>query len=1666
MKRIIAIVLTVVLIAAVFWVVNPFNPAYAEEYREGFALTPLQFDATGIYTDTDFVLKTEKAYTLGQVESMLRLLDDNQLSVKVNKKNEYLVTPEKELNTNSLYTFVITTPDNKTVSWTFQTRRDFSILGTLPAHQSSYVPANSGIEIYFSHTGFGDIDKYFEISPKAEGRFERNGYAAVFVPKKLEPGTIYTVTLKKGLPLDGTNQKLTADYIFAFETEPERDNNYVQKGSLYFNSMLMEFATDSAPIIPIGVYASSREVKEVVVATNIYKFKDLDSFIAAVKHKYDQPYWAYSAQESNLASKEGLSKVASFEQTFDLSQWRDKYLSVPEALTQGFYLVESTMDDITAQVLIQSTDLSAYYTVSDTKSLVWLNNLKDGKPVSAAQVTAENETFETDENGVAAFDTIKNDSEKIKSELEYLIIESGNDQLLLIKNQYRTYRQTQYAMEDYWRYFQTDRNLYKPDDFVQFWGFAKNRHDDTTPKKLTVEISEGGYWGIYSAKILNYFFPSIQKPLVTLNIPAEKGFFEGELKLPSLSPGSYQLTIKNGDEIINSHYISVENYVKPAYKMTVEKDKNAIFLGETVNFTIIPSFFDGTPLPSLDVTYNINGHPFGNVSNSIKTSNDGKLTVPFTAETTDETAQGERNAWLNATATLPESGMINGNDYIRVFINDIYAAFDTKSDEKGKITLNAKLNLIDLEPLNNPKPEDASNYLSYLGEPVADKLIEGLVIYHTYDKIEDGEIYDYINKVVNKRYRYEERKETVRSFSFRTDKDGKASETFTLEYPRDGYYTAELSWQDGNGRQMSRSVYLSNRTYIKSPEIQNDWYHLELNKEKYRLDDEVVVTLKNNEDTVDPESVLFIEAQKGIKKYSVIKSGEYKTSLTKEYIPNFYVKAIYFNGKTYIDAGTGNVAYDTDEVKINLEAEADKDAYRPGDTVTIKITAKDENGNPVAAKVNLSLIDEAMLEISRYNVNVLGTLYQWLSSGFGYSYSTHGYGSNVTRDMVYGGIAGAGFNDMAMESAAPAAKMDDGRAKSTMAMNSMMSDVSVRSEFKDTALFRVTSLNEDGTGTVTFKLPDNVTSWQVNLAAISNDLHGGTGQTALKVTLPFFINDSLNTVYLSGDFPYIGVSSYGNDLKEGETITWQVTSPQIPEFLEVSTSKAYERIYLPLWQMEAGVYDIEIRAISESGLSDGIRRTIYVSDTYHEIEEAVVNNLKANMELTGGNKGLTTLIFTDTGRGKLVPPLYSLLYSGGSRFDQKYISYKAKLLLDEIVPDRDYYIDISEVDITQYQKPDGGFGILPYSESDAEVSALMAQLLKDEPGAQMLKQYFYSLILSEPGRVNAPALYGLSVMGEPVLVDLNKAKEVSNLSLKDYMYLALAYDALGETPIAAGLYKKVVTPVLETALPYTRVAVSKDSDEILKHTALAAVLASKLDAPEKNELFLYIRDNYSKKILINIEKLLFVMEEYTKLPAADMEFTYEYDGNTYTEELKEGGSIIVKVPSVKLSDLNIKKVSGDASVVSVFKAPLTSQVQPDNNLKIKRTYYNYATGKETTEFKHNDLVKVVLDWDIADIAMDHYYEITDFAPSGLKPIESPYQAGIREKGAIIWWFRNTDGQKVTFNVYRDSEKKEPLIYYARVVSPGTFKADGTIIQGTTVKDSIKISDDTTITITE
>ena len=50
------------------------------------------------------------------------------------------------------------------------------------------------------------------------------------------------------------------------------------------------------------------------------------------------------------------------------------------------------------------------------------------------------------------------------------------------------------------------------------------------------------------------------------------------------------------------------------------------------------------------------------------------------------------------------------------------------------------------------------------------------------------------------------------------------------------------------------------------------------------------------------------------------------------------------------------------------------------------------------------------------------------------------------------------------------------------------------------------------------------------------------------------------------------------------------------------------------------------------------------------------------------------------------------------------------------------------------------------------------------------------------------------------------------------------------------------------------------------------------------------------------------------------------------------------------------------------------------------------------------------------------------------------------------------------HVNKNYKYDDELYYYARVITPGTYKADGTIVEGSRVRDSIKISDTSEITI--
>ncbi len=1665
-KRIMVSILTIALLASAL---ITFSPSYssnanADDYRNGFSLTPLDSDSTGVKPDSKFSLKSQKNLPVNEIRENLTIDGEPSPIIRLEGSGSYSITPSRALEQNKVYTFILYKDKENEVTWSFQTSMPFKLESAFPADKSTNVPVNTGIELYFSHEDFDSLDKYFSISPSVKGTFEIHKKAAVFVPQELKEGTVYTVTVKKGLKLNSTDYSLKEDYTFSFETAKKADEsvNDSYKGYFSFNKSLNEYSPSEKPCLPINYYVNKNVYKSnsVKVHTTVYGYKDIDSFISALKKKDSIPYWAYYSNQNNLIKPAGLNRVVEFEQEFEMNPKTQQFIKIPQVLPAGYYIIDSTWDKLEFQTFIEVTDVGMYIMRSDNKTLVWLNDLSTKKPIEGAELKLlkNNSTYHTDKTGIAYFNTpaIKEDDRENRYYDQTFFKITTKDKKTAILNYYSFIDSGYYNWYGnnsmYWNFISMDRNLYKPDDTVNFWGLVKNRYSNEDLSKLTVEIGYGYrvyYKTSYRSKIGLHYFPTDNQPLVVQHLTSSNGIFKGSLALPNLDPGGYQLTLKKGDETISSSYITVENYTKPTYKMDITKDKQAIFPGQTVKFDVAASFFEGTGLPNLDIGYNINGG-FGDkyINSSSKTDDSGKITVSYTPSAS-KSAQGENYASIYAHATLPESGQITADDSVRVFVNDVNVNISTDM-KKNKKTINAVLNDITLDRLNNGTAKDYSDYLS---KPTAGKELKGTVYRNTWVKVADGQYYDFINKVTRKTYRYDLHKEAVKQFSMTTDKDGKTSAVFDLPDIEDSYYTAEVFCTDNSGRNMKFSVYFG-ENYLYDYNSYNDTrYYLFGKDQAYKSGQVVSLTFKKGKTALPEGKYLYIKSQNGIREYTASSKPIYSFAMSDKYAPNIYVTGIYFNGTTYIESELFNAAFDYQEKELTISAKADKTSYKPGDTVTIKINAKDKSGKPKKAVINASIVDEALFKLQEQYFDTLSALYSSVPSGIDFSYESH-VNSGIESANRLSGSSGATYslNDIAADEAAPTNwKMQSSKKEAAHA------PASVRQDFKDTAYFNTITTDNKGYGELTFKIPDNITSWRVTLSGVTTDLSGGSNKVSLKVTLPFFINSSFNTTYLAGDKPVLGATAYGSKLKAGDKVHFEVSSSSDPSMVVKGEGAAFDRVDIPLWKLNEGKDGIIIKAYTDNGLSDALKQEINVIESYHQIDAAQYYDLKPGIQIQGGESGITRLIFLDKSRGMFLPELTHLMYTCGNRIDQKLSNIVASDLIKKYFKDSDIEPWETSFNPKDYQKSDGGLALLPYGNSEADLTAKLAAFVKDDVNAAKLKEYFYDILYGDSSGIKGNALYGLSVLKEPVLLELDKAAKVSNASIKDMLYIALAYCQLGEIPKAQKIYNELILKNIEEFKPYFRVNTGSDNDDILECTSLASILAAKLDMPQKEGLYNYCISNYTQDILINIEKLLYINEEIGKHKEGTVKISYSLYDKTETKELNNGQMFALKIPSQNLSQFKVNSVEGEVSLVSLYKQGVTEISKTDDNISVSRSYTIYGDDSAaTTTFKKDDIVKVHISWDAGKKALDGSYQITDYLPSGLKPIDSPALMGVNDDDYYCYY--NIDGQKVTFYVYKnDDGDYRDLTYYARVVSPGTYTADGTIIQSMSSKDSINVS---------
>jgi len=634
----------------------------------------------------------------------------------------------------------------------------------------------------------------------------------------------------------------------------------------------------------------------------------------------------------------------------------------------------------------------------------------------------------------------------------------------------------------------------------------------------------------------------------------------------------------------------------------------------------------------------------------------------------------------------------------------------------------------------------------------------------------------------------------------------------------------------------------------------------------------------------------------------------------------------------------------------------------------------------------------------------------------------------------------------------------------------------IREIFEDTAVFRSLRTNERGEASFTFQLPDNITSWRLTASAISDDLYAGNKVQNILVTQPMFLHYTLNSTFLVGDTPYVGVNVYGGSLSGGEEVSFSVWREDEPSDIQRASGVSFERVNIPLWEMsEEGFGAIVIRA-EVDGYTDSILHSFQVLSSHRQVDVAVFYDVTESTVFDVNLTGLTNITFTDQGRGQFLMDLIRLRNTWfiGARLEGLIADREATRLIQEHFPDTRLFGESRSLDVLDYQTESGGIAILPYADADLQTTVMLMPFILDDVNLTALRSYLQNIFDESPTDNKMLALYGLAMLGEPVLPYLHSYAELDGLSLRNTVYVALGFAAIGETHIARELYNSRIAPNIESVAPYYRVNAGENRVDILEATSITALLAAQLGMPESLGLHNYAaayrwdapsRLESDMVLALNTEKLLFIFHEIENHRNATAGITYTLFGETITRDLGHGGQFNLRIPSQNMHEFNLVSTSGEVGAVSIVRTPLEDLGSVSNDITISRDFLRTGTGESASTFEQGELVRVQIRLNYSETALSGSYVISDFLPAGLVHVAN--SARFEERSHTDGWrvHATTEGQRVTFFVHNGRVDREHVYYYyARVINPGTFKAEGTIVQSLGVREFMTVGPDAMLTI--
>ncbi len=972
-----------------------------------FEMTAVDEGSDGVDHASSFVLASSEDFEVDDIAESLKVSPEVEIEVVKQEDGVFEITPVNDLSGNTIYKFSIET-EEENFSWAYQVKDEFKVTGTLPGYQRTSVPIDSGIEIYFSHEDWDikDAKKNFSISPNVSGSFEKHRNTLSFVPKGgLKEATLYTVTLKAGLELEDSDQSIDEDYSFQFETDDP--DEVTVRDAIKFRHNEYELSTD----VELGLRAYTynfNDSGEESFEMKVYQYAGADDYIAALENVGEIPSWCYRTHRNFSHETDGLKLVGTFD-AFTSSAGYQTYVYVPGLeLDEGYYLVESQAGG-NNQALIQVTDLSAYSTITETDTLIWVNDVENGEAVPGAKINAEGiDTIETDEDGIATFKTPEDwkHNDWTTSNYQYLSITDNGRTLITKLNPHGNENEG----SKYWSHFETDRSVYQPDDTLQFWGYIEPRDNgEDRVEELEVKLEYG-------------YRDYVDEMRVRVN---PDGSFTGKMKLKTYESGYYSLSFFRDGNLVGTRSVRVESYIKPTYNLQLTTDKNAVFTGEEVEYEISTTFFDGTPASEVELKYYDN-----DAKDYVNLFTDESGLVSL--DRVEESDQCYSDYYCGQfsyeyfTIRTADTDLADLYDESTVYVFKSEVGLETETEmNNGKATVKVHAFDVELSEINSEDWESSRPSIDdYRGESLANQKVTAYLTENRWEKIEDGEYYDFVSKTVKKNYRYEKISNQIDSFKISTDENGEGEYEFT---PKEGYYyNVKFVTADSEGRE----IYTFAWVYGSAGRSENyDYYKIEIvNGESseddspvwfstpqtyFSMGDTVKTELYNNEAPInyeDGDRFLFTQLANGLKDYETTDEAKYDFEFTKDEVPNVNIAAVWFNGRYYEVFRAASAKLDASEKELEITVETDEAEYAPGAEVEMKLKVKDDGKAVSDAIVHVNLVDEAFYRMFRDSfIDPLDSLYSTLGEGV---YSTQNTHDSLEVAEVDGGMGGCFTEDV------------------------------------------------------------------------------------------------------------------------------------------------------------------------------------------------------------------------------------------------------------------------------------------------------------------------------------------------------------------------------------------------------------------------------------------------------------------------------------------------------------------------------------------------------------------------------------------------------------------------------------------------------------------------------